>query len=56
MEKVLNRINIRHFLVSNLDRYIQESIYYRNFSFEINNDNKTIIYNFLDDYGKGEIE
>jgi len=57
MEPLLNRINKRNFLVSNLESYIQESVYYRSYSFELNNkNNKTIIFNFVNNSGKGKIQ
>ena len=55
MEKISNRINVRSFIVSNLEKYIEESVYYRNFSFEIKEENKIVIFNYKDESGKGAI-
>jgi hypothetical protein len=56
MKEILNRINRRLYLISNLEKIIEDSIYYRSFSSEMNESKKIIIGNFKDDSAKAEIK
>jgi putative lipase involved disintegration of autophagic bodies len=42
------RIKRRYFLLSYLDKMIEESIYYRNNNFQMNQDQKIVIANITD--------
>jgi hypothetical protein len=45
----------RNYLVSNIEKLIEESVYYRTYSFEMKSD-KVVIYNYSQDSGKGKIK
>lgn len=48
------RIFKRNYVVSNIDKLIEESVYYRSYSFEMKLD-KTVVYNYSQDSGRGKI-
>jgi hypothetical protein len=56
MEKLTNQINKRAWIVENLDKIIEESIYYRTFSFEMKNRERIPVYNTSNKDGKGTIK
>jgi len=56
MKELTNRINRRFYLSSNIEKIIEDSVYYRSFSSEMNESKKIIIGNFNEDSGKGKIE
>lgn len=49
------RIFKRNYIVSNIEKLIEESVYYRTYSFEMKPD-KVVIFNYLNDSGKGRIK
>lgn len=55
MEKLPNQINKRAWIVENLEKIIEESVYYRTFSFEMKNKEAIKIYNTSQEDGKGKI-
>lgn len=50
-----DRVAIRYHILSNLDYLIEESVYYRSFSDDIQVGTKSILYNSLNEDGKVEI-
>lgn len=50
-----DRVSIRYHILSQLDYLIEESIYYRSFSEDINIGSKFVVYNSLDESGKIKI-
>lgn len=56
MEIQSNQINRRAWIVENLEKIIEESVYYRTYSFEMKNKERIIIYNTCNDSGKGQIK
>jgi hypothetical protein len=50
------RINRRAWLLNNLEKVIEESVYYRSYSFEMKPKNRISIFNFKDSSGKGNIK
>jgi hypothetical protein len=56
MKELTNRINRRFYLISNIEKIIEDSVYYRNFSSEMDQSKKIIIGNFNEDSGKGKIQ
>lgn len=55
MEKLPNQINKRAWIVENLEKIIEESVYYRTFSFEMKDKESITIYNTSNENGKGKI-
>lgn len=45
----------RNYIVSNIEKLIEESVYYRTYSFEMKPE-KVVIYNYSQDSGKGTIK
>lgn len=45
----------RNYIVSNIEKLIEESVYYRTYSFEMKPD-KVVIYNYSQESGKGTIK
>jgi len=56
MQEMLNRINKRAIIISQLDKIIEDSVYYRNFSSEMNDEKKIVIGNYKEDFGQGRIQ
>jgi|LauGreDrversion4_2_1035121.scaffolds.fasta_scaffold00005_130 hypothetical protein len=56
MQEMVNRINKRAIIISRLEKIIEDSVYYRNFSSEMNDEKKIIIGNYDQDFGQGKIE
>lgn len=53
---VEKRLRDRSILISNIERYIEESIYYRTHFSELHNTSKSVLYNFLSDKGRVNIK
>ena len=51
-----NRLSRRFIALSNLEYYIEESVYYRSFSDEIKNSKKEILYSTKEESGKLKIQ
>lgn len=51
-----NRLRDRSILISNLDRYIEESIYYRTHFSEVYIENKKILFNISDQKGRVKVK
>jgi hypothetical protein len=51
-----NRLSRRFIALSNLEYYIEESVYYRSFSDEIKNSKKQILYSTKEESGKLKIQ
>lgn len=56
MEKLADQINKRAWIVENLEKIIEESVYYRTFSFEMKNRERIAVYNTSNKDGKGTIK
>lgn len=51
-----NRLSRRFIALSNLDYHIEESVYYRSFSDDINSSEKLVLYSNKEDSGKLKIQ
>jgi len=52
MEEIDNRLLKRFTVLKNLEYYIQESVYYRSFSDDINPQDRKVLWNYDKDSGK----
>ncbi len=55
MEILENRLSKRYLVVNKIDYYIEESVYYRSFSEDMNSEKRKVLYNIDDSQGKLEI-
>lgn len=52
MEILENRLSKRYLVLNKIDYYIEESVYYRSFSEDINPNKRKVLYNLEDSEGK----
>jgi hypothetical protein len=53
---VENRLSKRYIALKKLEYHIEESVYYRSFSEDINLDKRQLVYSFNDENGKVNIK
>ncbi len=55
-EKIINPLQKRLYISSNLDSFISESIYYRSYNKEMIKENRIVIWHFSEESGKANIK